>query len=245
MVPLPVTSGHSAGGNSEHSGGWPVSVSHSWIRGPVLTCLPPPPARCAPRQLLGLPGAPGLRSGPPLCSYPPHSCHLRACAQGLVTQQHYLQCSQGLCHLCEYLIFIGVCGVFAENYTEVALAVKGLKERARESWPFSMAVCNCRKTPWCESEVVPLTPPCVLFCRASMKICSRKGRFLAHLLMTRMGSPSRPSTSRYRAVCLWVLPHTPSQQQISSRIQSLHCRAEDSGMGLASYLALHQGIGWQ
>ena len=111
----------------------PVSVSHRWIRGPVLTCLPPPPARCAPRQLLGLPGAPGLCSGPPLCSNPTYSRYLRARAQGLVTQQHYLQCSQGLRHLCEYLIFSGLCGVFAESHTEVALAVRGLKESQGET----------------------------------------------------------------------------------------------------------------
>lgn len=92
--------------HSEHSGGCP-SVSQTWFKAPYLTCLSPPPARCAPGQLLGLPGASGLCCGSPLCSHPPHSCHLRTCAQGLVTQQHHLQCSQGLCHLCEYLVCVG------------------------------------------------------------------------------------------------------------------------------------------
>lgn len=84
----------------------PPQVRQSCTRGgsvprPALT-RSSLPARCAPRQLLGLPGAPGLCRGPPFCPHPPHGCHLRACAQVLVTQQHHLQCPQGLCCLCEY-----------------------------------------------------------------------------------------------------------------------------------------------
>lgn len=118
VVPLTVTASHSPGGHSVRAqctlstvGDGCPSVSQTWFKAPYLTCLSPLPARCAPRQLLGLPGASGLCCGPPLCSYPPHSCHLRTCAQGLVTQQHYLQCSQGLCHLCEYLVCVGAEGV--------------------------------------------------------------------------------------------------------------------------------------
>lgn len=95
--------------HSEHSGGCP-RLSQACTEAPQLTYLSPSPARCAPRQLLGLPGASGLCCGPPLCPHPPHSCHLRACAQGLVPQQHHLQCSQGLRHLCEYLLRVGIKG---------------------------------------------------------------------------------------------------------------------------------------
>lgn len=113
-------------GLGPQSTGAPGSASGPCAATFHMICLPPT-AKCLPRQLLGIPGPPGLCWGSLVCPHPPHCRHFGARAQSPVPSQQHHQRPQGLRHLGEYLSLAALLSRSMESPFLTAAAFRGEK----------------------------------------------------------------------------------------------------------------------